>query len=134
MKFVVDMNLSPAWIPVLQASGHDAVHWSTVGLPGAPDNQILAWAKANGHIVFTHDLDFGTILAVTGADAPSVVQFRAQDVTPDGTGGLLLSVVERFATQLDVGCLMSIDKQRALVRLLPLGLPFGRGEGEPGSA
>jgi predicted nuclease of predicted toxin-antitoxin system len=31
MKILVDMNLSPAWVRVLQAHGWDAVHWSEVG-------------------------------------------------------------------------------------------------------
>jgi len=35
-----------------------------------------------GGRVFTHDLDFGDILAATGAEAPSVIQVRTEDTTP----------------------------------------------------
>jgi predicted nuclease of predicted toxin-antitoxin system len=42
----------------------------------------MAWARENGHVVLTHDLDFGTLLALTRANGPSVVQVRAQDVLP----------------------------------------------------
>ena len=28
----------------------------------------MAWARDNGHVVFTHDLDFGTLLALTRHD------------------------------------------------------------------
>ncbi len=42
----------------------------------------MEWAKTNSHIVFTHDLDFGAILAATNAIAPSVIQVRTQDVMP----------------------------------------------------
>lgn len=38
----------------------------------------MAWALTNDYIVFTHDLDFGTLLAITQADAPSVIQVRSQ--------------------------------------------------------
>jgi hypothetical protein len=31
------------------------------------------WAIANSYAVFTHDLDFGTMLALSGADGPSVL-------------------------------------------------------------
>ena len=62
MKLLIDMNLSPEWVPVLKERGWDAIHWSSIGDPGAPDREIMTWAKANGHIVFTHDLDFGAIL------------------------------------------------------------------------
>ena len=36
-----------------------AIHWSTIGVANASDEEIMAWAKENGYIVFTHDLDFG---------------------------------------------------------------------------
>ena len=29
MKLLVDMNLSPRWVPFLLDAGHEAVHWST---------------------------------------------------------------------------------------------------------
>lgn len=61
MKILVDMNLSPSWVQVLERNGYSAIHWSTVGDEGAPDSVILDWAYENGYIVFTHDLDFGAI-------------------------------------------------------------------------
>ena len=62
VNVLIDMNLSPDWVPVLQRHGWPAVHWSTVGDPRASDRTIMDWAVANGSIVFTHDLDFGTML------------------------------------------------------------------------
>ena len=62
MKLLIDMNLSPEWITVLEGAGFDAVHWSAIGDFRAPDHEIMTWAKSNGYTVFTHDLDFGAIL------------------------------------------------------------------------
>lgn len=76
MKVLVDMNLSPAWIPLLVGAGFEALHWSTVGDPKSVDTTIMDWARGRGYIVFTHDLDFGSILASTGATGPSVIQVR----------------------------------------------------------
>ncbi|MFN0076865.1 MAG: DUF5615 family PIN-like protein [Prosthecobacter sp.] len=45
MRFVIDMNLSPAWVDVLMKMGHHAVHWSTVGQINATDAQIMVWAR-----------------------------------------------------------------------------------------
>lgn len=67
MKLVVDMNLSPAWVALLESAGHSAVHWSSVGPPNAPDMEIMGWAADHGAIVLTHDLDFSTILAAPPA-------------------------------------------------------------------
>jgi predicted nuclease of predicted toxin-antitoxin system len=42
----------------------------------------MAWAKGNGFTVITNDLDFSAILASTRGEGPSVVQIRAQDLSP----------------------------------------------------
>ena len=39
MRLLVDMNLSPFWVPFLTAQGYQAVHWSTVGAANAPDRE-----------------------------------------------------------------------------------------------
>jgi predicted nuclease of predicted toxin-antitoxin system len=79
-RLLVDMNLSTEWIPLLQAAGPEALHWSEVGDPKAPERTLMHWAMTNDYAVFTHDLDFGTILALSGADGPSVVQVRSLNV------------------------------------------------------
>jgi predicted nuclease of predicted toxin-antitoxin system len=121
MKIIIDMNLSPAWVETLAAAAHDATHWSSVGAPGAKDHEILRWAKDHAAIVFTHDLDFGAILAATQAESPSVVQVRTNDPTPKHCGRLVTQVLERCVQSLNAGALLSIDEQRARIRLLPIG-------------
>ena len=46
MRLLVDMNLSPEWVAVLNRAGWEAIHWSTVGNPRAEDEEIMAWARA----------------------------------------------------------------------------------------
>lgn len=120
MKIVIDMNLSPAWVSVLEEAGYAAIHWSTIGSPSAPDHEILAWAKTNGYVLFTHDLDFGAILAATRAEAPSVIQIRTQDITPVHAKDLVLSAIKGFGENLIQGALISVDEENSRVRLLPL--------------
>lgn len=45
MKILLDMNLPPSWVGFLRQEGFDAVHWSGVGDPRAPDAVIMAWAR-----------------------------------------------------------------------------------------
>src|SRR4051794_28351184 len=97
LRLVVDMNLSPDWIPALSQHGYAAVHWSSVGNPRADDATIMAWALANQHIVFTHDLDFGTLLALTHAGGPSVFQLRTRNAMPDHCLTLLLTALQQNA-------------------------------------
>jgi predicted nuclease of predicted toxin-antitoxin system len=91
MTRLVDMNLSPRWVDVLTAAGIEVAHWSALGAYDAPDSEIMTYAKANDSVVLTHDLDFGAILAATHGKKPSVVQIRAEDVSPDAIGKQILT-------------------------------------------
>ena len=62
MKILLDMNLPPIWASCLETGGHEAKHWSEIGANNAPDIEIMEWARTNGFVVFTHDLDFGALL------------------------------------------------------------------------
>jgi predicted nuclease of predicted toxin-antitoxin system len=120
VKILIDMNLSPDWVPVFQRHGWLAVHWSTVGDPHAPDVTIRDWALANGYIVFTHDLDFGTLLALTHATGPSVFQVRARDVLPDHLEGAVIAALRQHDGDLASGALVVVDESKCRVRVLPI--------------
>lgn len=120
MKLLVDVNLSPHWVDFLEREGWSTVHWSAVGDPHAEDSVILAWARSQGYLVFTHDLDFGTLLALTRAVGPSVLQIRTQDVTPESIGALVVDVLRKYAAQLDTGALIVVDEDKSRARILPI--------------
>jgi len=120
MKLLVDMNLSLAWVPFLSENGFQAVHWSVLGSPSTSDSAIMGYARANGFVVLTHDLDFGTLLAIGGASSPSVIQLRAQDILPDVLGTILLRSLEEIRPQLESGALVTIEPGRHRIRLLPI--------------
>ena len=120
MKFLIDMNLSPRWVEVFMAAGLDATHWSAIGDPRATDRSIMEWARSNGFIVFTHDLDFGAILAATQASGPSVIQIRAENVLPEDAGDAVITAIRRFQDGLEQGALISVDPVRSRARILPL--------------
>lgn len=63
-------------------------------------------------MVFTHDLDFGALLAAAGSHGPSVIQVRAQDLLPEA--------LAQYRGELVAGALVSIEPDRRRVRLLPL--------------
>ena len=47
------------------------MHWTTVGKATAADSLILDYAASHGFVLFTHDLDFGMLLALRKARVPS---------------------------------------------------------------
>ena len=116
---LVDMNLSVEWVPLPRQDGRPAVHWSDVGAPDADDATIMAWARANGYAVFTHDLDFGTALALTHATGPSVIQVRGQNVMPEHLGPVVLALLRQYDAELAAGAIIAVGKTNR-VRVLPL--------------
>lgn len=123
MKLLLDMNVSPRWTSCLNRAGIEAVHWSSVGRFDAPDGEILAFARVGGYVLLTQDLDFGAILAATGADAPSVVQLRSDNLDPDVIGDAVANAVLQLRPELAQGALLSIDPKRVRARVLPLRRP-----------
>jgi predicted nuclease of predicted toxin-antitoxin system len=81
---------------------------------------VLSWAKDNGFVVFTNDLDFGAILALTRAAGPSVIQVRTQDLSPGRLVDLVVRGLRQHQSALERGALISIDEQRLRSRVLPL--------------
>lgn len=121
MKLLIDLNLSPEWVAVLRQNGWEAIHWSVVGDPRALDHTIMEWARTNEYIVFTHDLDFGAILAGTQDEGPSVFQVRTQDVTPQHLKEIVIQTLQQHRLLLEQGAIVVLDEAKARVRILPLG-------------
>jgi predicted nuclease of predicted toxin-antitoxin system len=114
------MNLSPRWIGVLTNAGFESAHWSALGSANAPDAEIMAYARTDDWIVITHDLDFGAILAATHGEKPSVVQIRADDISPDVIGLQVVAALRQMADELETGALLTVDSHRTRLRVLPL--------------
>jgi predicted nuclease of predicted toxin-antitoxin system len=79
----------------------------------------MAYAKLNEYVVLTHDLDFGAILAATHGEKPSVVQIRAEDVSPDVIGAQVVIALRQMAPELEEGALITVDPNRTRLRVLP---------------
>jgi len=76
VKFLADMGLGRSTVAFLCAQGYDAIHLRDQGLQRLDDYKIVEKVRAEGRVVLTHDLDFGRIVAISGADIPSVITFR----------------------------------------------------------
>lgn len=120
MRLLVDMNLSPRWVQALNAAGHDAAHWSAIGDPRSPDQDVMRYAAEHDYTVLTHDLDFGTLLAYTSQRRPSVVQLRTDNINPDVLAPTVVAALQQYAEDLHNGALITVDPDRLRVRVLPL--------------
>ena len=114
------MNLSPDWVNLFSQGGLEAVHWSIVGDPRAYDHVIMDWARTNGHVVITHDLDFGSLLVTTRAHGPSVIQVRTQNIMPQILGNRIIQILQQYEEVLDSGALITVDEIRSRIRILSI--------------
>ena len=96
------------------------MHWSTVGDPRANDRELMDWARSNGCVVFTNDLDFSALLAITRGAGPSVLQIRTQDLLPAAVGGTVVRVLAEHRDALLDGAILTVDDRGSRVRVLPL--------------
>jgi predicted nuclease of predicted toxin-antitoxin system len=93
VRFLADMGVSITTVQALRAAVHDAVHLREEGLIRLPDPGIVAKAAQEQRVVLTFDLDFGDILAVARAEAPSVIIFRLRNQTPAAVNPRLFRVI-----------------------------------------
>ena len=108
------------WIELFQNHDIEAVHWSKIGEHRAKDHVIMEWARDKQYVIFTNDLDFGTLLALTQATAPSVIQMRTQNVLPEHLGHIVISILKEYDSNLMTGALIVVDDRVNRVRILPL--------------
>ncbi len=120
MKILVDMNLSPEWLKVLEQAGWQACHWSTMGSPSAADTELFNWARQHGWLLLTQDLDFAEILFHTQAGAPSVVLLRLRNELDTVQQARVCTLLQTATPALETGALLVIDERRARLRRLPI--------------
>jgi predicted nuclease of predicted toxin-antitoxin system len=112
MKILIDMNLAQRWAELLSSRGIEAIHWSAIGAPNAPDTEIMAYARENSFMVLTRDLDFSAILASTHGDRPSVIQIRAADARPEIIFDAVFQSLNKLSAELENGAIVTIDMNK----------------------
>ena len=120
MKILIDMNLSPEWVPSFRTAGIEASHWSTIGSPFAPDREVFDHAREANYALLTQDLDFGQVLFETAANGPSTILLRVRNELGAGECSRVLAAVGELSAEIAAGALIVIDEQRIRVRPLPL--------------
>jgi len=103
VKLVVDMNLSPEWLPFLRRTGWDVRHWHDIGAETAEDDEILFWARTERAVVFTQDLDFVQLLHASRAGGPSVILLRIPNEHDDRLRRYVAAIIHQAEKELDRG-------------------------------
>jgi predicted nuclease of predicted toxin-antitoxin system len=115
------MGISPGTVSFLRDLGHDAVHLHALGLDRLPDSDILEKAQEEQRVLLTHDLDFGELIAASGAKLPSTIIFRLRVMRPERVNHHLQSIISQHRDSLELGVVVSVTEGQIRVRHLPIG-------------
>lgn len=91
-----------------------------IGLQGARDERLVEFAVAEGRTIVTLDRDFATIMATTGATAPSIVHVRVERFNRKRAAQFLMASLPAIADALRNGCVATMTLTEVRVRALPI--------------
>ena len=118
MKLLLDQGLPRSAAALLRATGIDTVHTGEIGLATADDEAIIQVARQQERVIITLDADFHALLALSGADKPSVVRIRIEGLRAESLATLLQALLEERSSELDKGALMTVQLERVRIRFL----------------
>ena len=120
MRVLADVNISRRVVERLKALGCDVVRVSEIMDPRSSDHEILSEARRRGAVLVSHDQDFGAILAVSGAVAPSFINVRVSYVDAERVAQAIAGVLRATESDLLAGAVVALDDARVRVHRLPL--------------
>lgn len=119
MRFLADMGVALRVVAWLRVEGHDVVHLREENLHTLPDLEIFEKAISENRILLTFDLDFGEVVALSGARSPGTVIFRLRNTTTPHVIDRLRNVLEQSTKDLEDGAIVVVEETRHRVRRPP---------------
>jgi len=121
MRFLADMGVAQRIVQWLRDQGHNAVHLRELNLQCLSNGEIFKKARSENRILLTFDLDFGEIVALSGASSVSVIVFRLHNTRTQNVMNRLKKVLEDSSQALTRGAIVVVQENRHRVRHLPVG-------------
>jgi predicted nuclease of predicted toxin-antitoxin system len=122
MRLVLDQGVPRDAAALLRSLGHDCMHVGDLGMSKAADEEILAFSRARSAVVVTLDADFHAILAVSGAQGPSVIRMRLQGLGAPEAVEVVRKVLASFEAELKRGSLITVKALKTTCHRLPIGM------------
>jgi predicted nuclease of predicted toxin-antitoxin system len=122
MRLVLEQGVPRDAAALLRSLGHDCMHVGEIGMSNATDEEILAFSLERNAVVVTLDADFHAILAVSGAQGPSVIRMRLQGLGAPEVVEVVRKVLASFEAELKRGSLVTVKALKTTCHRLPIGI------------
>jgi predicted nuclease of predicted toxin-antitoxin system len=120
-SFLADINISPQTVEALKQHGWDIVRVSAFLPSRSPDTVILDHAFQGSFAIVTQDLDFSTLVALSGRSRPSLITLRLSRSDPETiTRKLLELALYPLDQMLSEGVAITIEDSGVRFRKLPI--------------
>ena len=122
MRLVLDQGVPYDAAALLRSFGYDCTHVGEIGMSRAADEEIVALSLERSAVVVTLDADFHAILAVSGAQGPSVIRMRLQGLGAAEVVAVVRKVLASFEVELHRGALITVKALKTTCHRLPIGI------------
>jgi len=120
MRLLADLHIAPRTVEFLRTLGHDVCRVTDLLPANASDKEIVERAEQEHCTILTQDLDFSSIIALSGRRTPSLLSLRLNSSKVELVNVVLQRMLPVLASDLEQGALVTIEDQRIRMRRLPL--------------
>ena len=120
MRLLADLQISPRKVAYLRTLGHDVLRATDLLPATATDEAIVATAIRERRGILTQDLDFTSIVALSGRAEPSIVSIRLTSPRVPAVNAVLEQTLPALESALRAGALVTIEDSRVRTRSLPV--------------
>lgn len=124
MRLLADLHIAPRTVEFLRTLGHDICRITDLLPADASDQEIVDRAAQEHRTILTQDLDFSSIIALSGRQTPSLLSLRLNSSKIEVVNSVLQRMLPVLESELEQGALVTIEDQRVRLRRLPLDAQF----------
>ena len=120
MRLLADLHISPRTVEFIRALGHDVIRVSEVLPANSTDERIVAYALTEQRVILTQDLDFSSIVALSGKALPSLLILRLTSSRIEHVNSVLERILLNVENDLATGAIVTVKDKRIRRRRLPI--------------
>jgi predicted nuclease of predicted toxin-antitoxin system len=120
IRLLLDQGLPRSTVQHLSEQGFDACHVADIGYSRATDETITDLALELGRVIVTLDSDFHRLLAISGANGPSVIRIRREGLRGPEVATLIVRILAQIGDQIEAGAMVTVTEQQVRMHRLPL--------------